>query len=284
MLYELGLSACNKVMDENFFVNCSNVGITHIEISEGRLEKSFQLPYEEIARLAEKHRVKLWSFHLPFMPFNEIDISRKELQASTLKKLYALMEKAAAIGIKIFVIHASGEPINDVERKERMDCAKNSLYHLAEKAKELGGVIAVEDLPRSCLGRNSDEILELISAHKDLRVCFDTNHLLSENPIDFIRRVGDKIVTLHVSDYDTINERHWLPGEGCIDWQDLLKTLQEVGYDGVWLYELDYPCPKSIIRDRDLCCQDFADNAKALFLGEKPPRFSTSIANLGMWP
>lgn len=284
MLYKLGLSSCNKTINDKFFSDCAEAGITDIEISEGRLEESCRLPFKEIAESAKRHNVNLWSFHFPFVPFNEIDVSRKDLQKNTLEKLGALMEKAAAVGVKTFVIHASGEPIDEADRRARIECAKESLYRLAEKASAFGGTIAVENLPRTCLGRNSDDILELISAHKDLRVCFDTNHLLSEDPVDFVKRVGNKIVTLHVSDYDRINERHWLPGEGCIDWQALINALRDVGYKGVWLYEIDYACPKSIIRNRDLRCADFSENAKALFDGKKPERFSTPIPNLGMWP
>jgi sugar phosphate isomerase/epimerase len=76
--------------------------------------------------------------------------------------------------------------------------------------------------------------------------------------------VGEKIVTLHVSDYDGIDERHWLPGEGCIDWQALRAALCEVGYDGVWMYELSFGIPKSLPRGRDLCCADFVKNAAEL--------------------
>jgi sugar phosphate isomerase/epimerase len=44
-------------------------------------------------------------------------------------------------------------------------------------------------------------------------VCFDTNHLLKESSEDFARAVGPHIVTLHVSDYDGKDERHWMAGE-----------------------------------------------------------------------
>ena len=52
-------------------------------------------------------------------------------------------------------------------------------------------------------------MLELISADERLVICFDTNHLLSEDPVEFIHKCGHKIVTLHVSDYDFIDEKHF---------------------------------------------------------------------------
>ena len=101
-----------------------------------------------------------------------------------------------------------------------------------------GAVIAVEDLPRTCLGNTSDDIRKLISVNDKLRVCFDTNHLLEEDNIEFMKKLADKIITLHISDYDFLNERHWLPGEGKLDWAAMFSTLKEIGYNGVWMYEI----------------------------------------------
>ena len=114
-------------------------------------------------------------------------------------------------------------------------------------------------------------------------ICFDTNHLFGEDTAEFVRKVGDKLITLHVSDYDFVNERHWLPGEGKIDWQSLLKALNEVGYQGPWLYEIGAKCPNSILRDRDLTCEDFVRNANELFQGKAPTVFSKPKPNLGYW-
>ena len=78
-------------------------------------------------------------------------------------------------------------------------------------------------------------------------------------------------------DYDYIDERHWLPGEGDIPWYDLYKTLLEVGYTGAWMYEISPKCPKTILRDRDLTCADFARNANEIFTGKPLTVFSQRI-------
>ena len=111
-----------------------------------------------------------------------------------------------------------------------------------------------------------------------MRVCCDTNHLLSENLPDFIRRIGNKIVTLHVSDYDGIDEKHWLPGEGILDWQEVLTALSEIGYNGPWLYEMGLATPKTITRERNLIYSDFVRNANELFAGRKPTVLSPKSA------
>ncbi len=283
-MYTLGLSSCGKTLNEELFRLYHEAGIKAMELSpSGDIAGFDTLEYENLKKWAERYDVTLWSYHLPFAPFDRIDISRKELCGSTVEAFKGFIEKGAAIGIDKFIIHPSGEPIEESDRGERMKYAKESLAVLAEFADAHGAVIAVEDLPRTCLGRDSDDIAELISAHEKLAVCFDTNHLLKENPVDFIRKVGKRIVTTHVSDYDFVNERHWLPGEGKVDWQALIGALNEVGYNGAWLYEIGFACPNTILRDRTLICEDFARNARELFDGNAPTVFSKPKPDLGMW-
>ncbi|MCQ2471100.1 MAG: sugar phosphate isomerase/epimerase [Clostridia bacterium] len=261
-MYKLGLSTCGKTVDENLFKSYSEAGIKAMELSMNS-EDYDVFDYENALRLSQKYDVELWSFHLPFMPFNELDISAPSLKNDTVSYLKSLIEKASSIGIKRFIIHSSGEPV--FEREARMEIAKESLKELADFAKTFDAVICVEDLPRTCLGRNSDEILELISAHDSLKVCLDTNHLLSENLSDFIKKVGDKIITTHISDYDFVDEKHWLPFEGKINWDEVVSALNEINYDGVWLYEIGFKAPWSMPRERDLTCDDFRKNAEKIF-------------------
>ena len=48
-------------------------------------------------------------------------------------------------------------------------------------------------------------------------------HAITHLKKEFLKSLNKKIETLHVSDYDFINERHWLCGEGKIDWLSLKK-------------------------------------------------------------
>ncbi len=164
-----------------------------------------------------------------------------------------------------------------------MDTAKESLYKLAEIGNSAGCYILVENLPRTCLGRNSEEITELTNAHPSLNVCFDTNHLLEESAEAFINRISDKIKSTHISDYDRLNERHWMPGEGITDWSSLYNSLCSTGYSGPWLYELGFSCPTSVNRSRALTCADFYKNANEIFSGSPLTVISTPVAGLRPW-
>lgn len=283
-MLKIGLSSCGKPISEELFKNYAEAGIDCMEISVG-LDEADELNWQEIFSWSQKYGVELWSFHLPFCPFHKMDVSStdEELRQKSVDKCADYIMKVANFGVKVFVIHASGEPIDEDKRPEYMAQAKKSLKTLADVADKCMVTIAVEDLPRTCLGRDSSDMLELVSADDRLKICFDTNHLLGEDIKEFIEKVGDKMITTHISDYDFINERHWLPGEGDINWEELYDTLIKVGYKGPWLYELGFDVPKSIKRDRALTCEDFTRNAKEIFENKPITNISTRYEKLSYW-
>ena len=137
------------------------------------------------------------------------------------------------------VLHPGSRPVPEEERSERERCAANSICRLSLAAKEIGAVLCVENMPHS-IGRTSAEMLRLIGGCTEAMVCFDTNHLLLESHADFIGALGDRIATVHLSDYDGRDERHWLPGRGVIDWPDLCRRLRLTGYRGVYIFEVHH--------------------------------------------
>ena len=262
-MYKIGLSTCSKVLNEQLFADYAKAGIGAMEISPAWPEYKY-LNYKDLSDWSKKYGVALWSYHLPFQTV-DLSTDNRPWRLSATENLSELIKQASDIGIHKFIAHASSGAINPETRADRLAYAKESLNTLAEFAARYDSVICVEDLPRRGLAYCSDELLDILSVNDKLRVCFDTNHLLEEDIPAFIRKVGDKIVTLHVSDYDFVDEKHWLPGEGGVQWDTLYKTVQEAGYDGVWMYELGFI---SDFRSRDLTPEDFVRNANEIFSGK----------------
>lgn len=256
--FRFGMSTVGADLTETHFEEYARAGVRELELSFGH-GKHDAIDWQEIRRWAEIYGICLWSFHLPFA--EPIDISRTDRSQREYAVAYLceMTRKAADIGIERMVIHPSREPNEERERQERIRYAQNSLAQISQVAGEYGATIAIENLPRTCLGRNSDEINQLLTADDRLRVCFDTNHLLIQPIKEFVLSVGNKIITTHFSDFDFINERHWLPGEGEIDWKELIEALETVGYEGPILYEVSFKAPATIDR-RMLTTDDFREN------------------------
>ena len=64
------------------------------------------------------------------------------------------------------------------------------------------------------------------------------NHSLRQKNPDCIRALAGRIATLHLSDYDMIDERHLLPFLGRNDWHEIMLALEETDYDGYLMFEV----------------------------------------------
>lgn len=253
--------------DRAAFASYAKAGMDCLEISPAQEIFNQGVDFPAFRALADEYGLRLNSFHLRFSPFSVVNITSMDasIRLATLEYQKDFIRRGADVGIPIYVIHPSDEPIADDIRPTKIAYAKECLSDLAEFAAQCGVTVAVEDLPRTCLGNCSSELLDIISVDDRLRICFDTNHMLSEPLDDFLRACAHKIVTTHVSDYDFLNERHWLPGEGDVDWKNLFDTFDEVGYKGPILYELS--CGKeleSINREREITPEDFVRNHREL--------------------
>lgn len=261
-MLKIGLSSCRKVLNEALFADYAKSGISAIEVTPDWPDYKY-LNYKAIKSYADQYGITLWSYHLPFQT-TDLATQDRAWRLCATEYMSELIKQGSDIGIHKFVAHPSSGSFLPEERGEKLLCAKDSLNELAEVAAMFDSEICVEVLPRECLGNCSEELLDIISVNDKLKVCFDTNHLLKEDCVDFIQKVGHKIATLHVSDYDFVDERHWLPGEGEIQWHRLYNALIESGYRGVWMYELDFVRSD---RQRALICEDFAQNAHEIFTG-----------------
>lgn len=270
MEWKIGRSVGTDVLDTAFFKALKENGLDSVELSLPQTQYD-TYDYAAIRRCAAEAGVEIFSFHLPFYPGRWLDPSTPDEAAreDCISLLKRMLDYAATAGAKVAVIHPSGEPHTEEERPDRIARSKRSLAELCEYAADLGLRLAVENLPRTCLGRDSGEMLELVSADERLVICFDTNHLLSEDPVDFIRKCGHKIVTLHVSDYDLLDERHWLPGEGTANWPAMVAALREVGYSGPWNYEVGSEPDKYLVPPYTRTNAMYRQNAEEV-LGGKP--------------
>jgi sugar phosphate isomerase/epimerase len=180
----------------------------------------------------------------------KLDLSSRDekIRAAGLRAIRTAADLATRVGSGMVVVHPSSEPIADDERPARMAQSKRSLAVIAEAARQAGIRFAIELLPRTCLGRSAAELLALLEDVDPAvgGICLDTNHLMSHYAAlpDEARAAGPRLFTLHCSDYDGVDEKHWPPLSGVIDWPAFLAALRDAGYTGPLHYEAELPGQK----------------------------------------
>ncbi len=110
-------------------------------------------------------------------------------------------------------------------------------------AAELGVTIAVEEVWNKFL-LSPLEFVRYIDEFKSpwVQAWFDVgNVVLYGYPQDWIRTLGKRIVKVHLKDFKREHECYkWVNlGEGDVDWAEVRKAFQEIGYAGSATTELE---------------------------------------------
>ena len=120
---------------------------------------------------------------------------------------------------------------------------KEFFTRLCKKAQEYGVTVCLENMPfpSQSLARPR-QTLDLVKELnlENFRMCLDTGHaqVLESAPGKAVRLIGKEyLYALHVHDTDGLRDRHWLIGDGVIDWEDFGKALAEIGFDGCFSIE-----------------------------------------------
>ncbi len=185
--------------------------------------------------------VDVASIHLPFFgawnPSLPDAAARKEYQ----RKVAEFIRGAAGLGARNFTIHGSQEPILPEERAARISASRESILELAPVAESVGASLNVEVLPRTCLGNTAEEMAEMLDGMPEsVGVCFDVNHLCGhpEKIGPGIRLLSDRLRACHISDYDGVDECHWHPGLGVIDWHEVMTAVGSVPHEVLLIFEI----------------------------------------------
>ncbi|GIP38002.1 endonuclease [Paenibacillus sp. J31TS4] len=220
------------------------------------LKLQFEAYIEELRRSG----LDIWTLHIPYG--QDWDISQEDELArqGAVERVSGVLRLAREWGVERTVLHPSAEPIAPNRRAGRMEACKESLRAIAAVSEETGVKVGVECLPRTCLGNSAEEMVQLVDTHPALGVCVDVNHLVKDLPEDFIKKLGQRIVTIHLSDNDGLDEKHWLPGKGVLHWKEIMRALDESGYEGAFMYEV-----------RPLLLDELSRNYKQLMADYREP-------------
>ena len=206
-------------------------------------EETFQRLMQEELALAKEAGIVFSQVHGPWR-YPPQDATPED-RAERKEKMEKCFRAAKIVECPFVVIH----PIMPFGTKEDPD--PEAMFQmnveffrsLIPAARENGVTICIENMPMKKLSLSSPaETLRLIEAINDPNVafCLDTGHsiVMDTQPGEAVRSGAEKLKVLHVHDSDGVQDRHWYPGEGAIDWADFSAALKEVAFEGVVSMEI----------------------------------------------
>jgi sugar phosphate isomerase/epimerase len=199
---------------------------------------------KEYVKIIKRNGVRLNSVHLPFsLPFWEFDSPNEEARKSAVERAKWAISMFEEGEPKYFVIHPGKIGSDDPEeRKMLLEQLRKSMQELCDSTT---ATICIENMTGDSVVNKTSEALWLLERVPKLMMVIDINHPFIETPEYFIEKIGDRVKCLHVSDRDEIKERHNLPGDGILNWNNIIGALEKIGYKNEFTYEISIASRKT---------------------------------------
>ncbi|MFH1784311.1 MAG: sugar phosphate isomerase/epimerase [bacterium] len=194
-------------------------------------------------KLKQEH-IDVHSLHTSFGSGLDISSLDDKVRCTGVEEVKKNIDLLSFLDGNIAIVHPGGH-LNDVndqeERKGRIQKSIQSLSEIVVYAKDKGIKVAVENLLPHMVCGYAHEVLDLVKDFDPsvVGICFDSSHAnLAENPQEVVRKFAGRLLTVHFSDNHGQYDDHLTPGEGKINWSDMINTLKDISYNGVFMMEV----------------------------------------------
>jgi sugar phosphate isomerase/epimerase len=159
------------------------------------------------------------------------DAGRRAASVKYIKDCITMVKELG--GQEMSVVPGSvGQLVPEATPDEEWDWAIESLKECNEHAQASGVRIGIEPINRFetfFINRAAQAIALAEAVGPTCGVCLDSFHMAMEEQDMHaaIRAAGDRLVDFHIGE----NNRQ-APGLGSLDWEAIIGTLREIGYDG----------------------------------------------------
>lgn len=188
---------------------------------------------ENFPKLVKDNGLIFENIHAPFTNPNLLWSSFEYERRSEIDKYVEWIEDCARYNIPVMVMHV----IEGSDYPEPNEYGLTSINEIVKKAEKSGVKIAIEN---TMAMSNLPYIFKRIQS-PNLVMCYDSSHdRLHRNSLDLLKSYGNKLGATHISDNDGLKDRHWLPGNGDIDWYKIGEVFPSQSYQGFITLEV-YP-------------------------------------------
>ncbi len=201
---------------------------------------------QRVQSMVRAGALEIGSVHIPYGELFDPSAADEDTRKQNCENIRNIVRQTieAGLGAPAYTLHGGMEPTLDEERPHRTAQSRKSLAELAPFFTELGATVNVELLPRSCIGNCPAELKAITDGQAEcVGICVDVNHYMSrykEVP-SVIRQLAPRIHSFHLSDYDGVDEQHWLiPHQGVLNWHEIMKEIKAIPQDLNMIFECRY--------------------------------------------
>lgn len=205
------------------------------KMSDGELERYLT----DVKDCASANGLEIHQLH---GAWPHVDDITAEGRAKTVEYFKMNIRGAKMLGCPRVVIHPLmpnlylGKPADEQEDFEINGLV---LETLAPVARENGVTVCFENMPfiGATVFSRVKQVKKLLTMINDeyIKACLDTGHFNSEKGdlYEAICLLGEHLSTMHVHDDRYGQDRHLIPFQGELNWDDFIRGLRDISYQGV---------------------------------------------------
>ena len=203
--------------------------------SSATLDGDWRAVAGEVRRLLDGYTGRL-GMHGPFWGFT-IGSQDPLIRAVVTKRLLQGLDACEAIGATQMVIHSpfttwdyNNLDINPGARDALTERVHQTLKDVVQRAEGIGCELVIENI------EDKDPAARVLLAKSfnsaAVKVSIDTGHAhyahgsTGAPPVDYyVEAAGEELAHVHIQDADGYSDRHWLPGDGTVNWSAVFRAL-----------------------------------------------------------
>jgi sugar phosphate isomerase/epimerase len=203
-----------------------------------------------LAEWLEDTRLTLDSLHAPIcasLVHGEWGETFSNAVSDDTRRRKALAEAEAALAVaqtipfRHLVVHLGvPEGISSGAGDNSREAARRSVEELYAMTERAGVRLALEVIPNAL--SSAEALVSFVENDLEgtnIGICMDVGHAFMMGDVaDAIETCAEHLMATHLHDNRRKSDDHLVPGEGQIDWPSTLMTLQKIGFDGAWMFEV----------------------------------------------
>ena len=174
----------------------------------------------DLIKIVRSYDIGLDNIHLPYEDVNLLwsEGSGRQNKADEIKRM---MNECRSCGAETVVLHTT----SGINITLNESSGYKSFSEIIREAEKIKLKVALENT--RMLNYFSFILREIKSDYAGL--CYDSSHdfINGQSCGKLLDEYRDRLLCVHLSDCDGIDDRHWIPGKGIVDWKKIISIIME---------------------------------------------------------